>query len=148
MEALTSPVNAPSRSQWTFCAAIAIGVFAAAFTAAATAVNGGAIATSTSRTSWISARRSLTYETVSATVLNILKLPAIKGFRIGIRIYKETENHGIRDSVLRFVRKRGNTREFGAAQEFQRRAAACRDVRHLPGNARGIDGRHRITAAD
>ena len=41
--ALTSPVNAPSRSQCMFCAPTPIALPRTAFAAAATAVNGGAI---------------------------------------------------------------------------------------------------------
>ena len=83
MPALTSPVKAPSRSQCTFCAPTPIALPAAAPAAACSAVNGGAITTSTPRTSLSNSRNSTTYAAVSAAVLNILKLPAISGVRIG-----------------------------------------------------------------
>ena len=46
--ALTSPVNAPSRSKYRFCADTAIAVFRAASAAAASEVNGAASTISTS----------------------------------------------------------------------------------------------------
>ena len=48
MAAETSPVNAPSRSQYMSCAATAMVLFRTASATACTAVNGGATTTSTS----------------------------------------------------------------------------------------------------
>ena len=57
--ALISPVNAPSRSQYTFCPAMVTLLLTAASTVARMAVNGGATTISTSRTSLTSARSCL-----------------------------------------------------------------------------------------
>src|SRR5262245_47087891 len=111
-------------------------------TAAASDVKGGLITTSTPKTfdSVTSARKSLTYETVSAAVLNILKLPAIRGVRIVVlRPFYVRSTY-----VLRTIRKSRDARQFRAAEEFQRSAAAGRDVRHLTRNAGGVDRGHRI----
>ncbi len=77
--ALISPVKAPSRSQYRFCAATATLLLRAASAAACSAVNGGAITISTPVTSLTIARNSLTYFTVSATVLFIFQFPAMSG---------------------------------------------------------------------
>ena len=76
MGADTSPVNAPCFSQWTFCAATSMAEPLAAWTAAASAVNGGATATWTfPARSPSAARSSRTSAVVSATVLCIFQLP-------------------------------------------------------------------------
>ena len=72
-----SPVNAPSGSQCTFCAATAISVPARIWTATPSEVNGGQTATSTPSRS-ASARFSSTQNSaVSAWPLYIFQLPAI-----------------------------------------------------------------------
>src|SRR5215203_6982401 len=81
--ALTSPVNAPSFSQNTSCAATATGEFLDASATACTARNGGATTISTPVTSLTIVRNSLVYTTASCTVLNIFQLPAMRGVRMG-----------------------------------------------------------------
>ena len=44
--------------------------------------------------------------------------------------------------------ERGDARQHLALEELERRTAAGRDVRHLLGKARLLDGRDRIAAAD
>src|SRR5437762_9978940 len=128
--ALISPVNAPSRSQWRSCAAMQTLLLRAASAAACSAVNGGASTISTSSMSLTRLRNSLTYLTVSATVLNIFQLPAIKGVLISL------------------LRERSDTGKCPAAQEFQRGAAAGGDVRDAILDARLLHRCNRITSAD
>merc|ERR1719231_2076139 len=42
----------------------------------------------------------------------------------------------------------GDARQHLALEQLERRATARRDVRHLLGEARLLDGGHRVTAAD
>src|SRR6266550_4671251 len=123
--ALISPVNAPSRSQYRSCAATPTLLLRAGSAAAWSAVNGGAMTISTPATSLTRARNSFTYFTVSATVLYIFQLPAIIGVRMS------------------FVREHGHAGQRAAAEEFERRAAACGDVRDAIGDARLPDRRDR-----
>ena len=81
--ALTSPVNAPSRSQWQFWPATAMLLLRAASATACSAVNGGATTISTPVTAFTTERSSFTCTTASCTVLNIFQLPAMSGCRIG-----------------------------------------------------------------
>src|SRR4051812_36668317 len=75
MPADTSPVKAPSASQWTFCAATAISVPASCWTAAASDTYGGLTTTSTpARSRSLRARQN---SAVSAGPLYIFQLPAI-----------------------------------------------------------------------
>ena len=78
----TSPVNGPSRSQYTSWADTPMLVFLAASATACKAVNGGATTISTSATSLTRMRSSLAKTTASWTVLNIFQLPAMNGVRI------------------------------------------------------------------
>ena len=105
--ALISPVNAPSRSQYRSCAAITTLVLRAASAAACSAVNGVASTISTSATSFTRPRNSLTYFTVSATVLYIFQLPAMKGV---LMISVMTASH---------LREHVNARERAPAKELQ-----------------------------
>ena len=82
MPALISPVNAPSRSKYTFWAAIPRCVFRAASAAAAMDVNGGASTISTLSKVLTSALNSRTYATLSRDVLNIFQLAASRGIRM------------------------------------------------------------------
>src|SRR5215813_5346971 len=78
----TSPVKAPSRSQYMFCAATPILLLLSASATAWIAVNGGAITISTSATSFTATRSSLANTTASLTVLYIFQLAAMNGVRI------------------------------------------------------------------
>src|SRR6185503_13357538 len=78
----TSPVNAPSRSQYTSWAETPMFELRAASATAWTAVNGGATTISTPLTSFTSILSSFTNTTASCTVLNIFQLPAMKGILI------------------------------------------------------------------
>ena len=82
--ALTSPVSAPSRSQWQVCPATAMLLLRAASATACSAVNGGATTISTPVTDFTTERSSFTCTTASCTVLNIFQLPAMSGCRMGV----------------------------------------------------------------
>src|SRR5258706_144455 len=82
MGAGTSPVNAPSRSQNTSCAATPMFESRSASATGCTATNGGATTISTPATPFTSGRSSRTNTTASRTVLNIFQLPAMTGVRI------------------------------------------------------------------
>src|SRR5581483_11138855 len=131
----TSPVNAPSFSQYRSWAATAMFVFRAASAAACSAVNGGATTTSTPSTSLTALRSSFTNTVVSWTVLNIFQLPAMKGALIS-------------PSRASHVGQRGDAGKRPAAEKFERRAAARGDVRNPVGEPRLLDRRDRIAAAD
>src|SRR5438067_1140339 len=143
--ALTSPVNAPSRSQYTFCAATPMFDACAASTTGRTAVNGGAMTISTSCTSFSIGRISFTNATASCTVLYIFQFAAMNGVRMGILDPKPASAVSDEPSS---VRERRHARQFPAAQKFERRAAAGRDVRDPVAHARLRDRRDRIAAAD
>src|SRR5215210_2109473 len=83
MRAETSPVNAPSSSQWTFCAATANSVPASSWTATARETYGGQTTTSTAGDS-VCSRNATQNSAVSAGPLNIFQLPAISIQRDGI----------------------------------------------------------------
>src|SRR6185503_5064039 len=102
----------------------------AASAAACTAVNGGASTISTSAMSFTITRNSLTYFTVSATVLYIFQLPAMMGVRMS------------------GLRQHGHARQRAAAEPFERRATAGGDVRDPVGDARLLHRRNRVAAAD
>src|SRR5436190_15209926 len=105
-------------------------LFRALSAAACSAVNGGAMTISTSATSVTRPRSSFMYLAVSATVLNIFQLPAMK------------------EVLISFVRQRGHPRQCTAAKELQRRAAAGGDMRDAIGDARFLHGCNRVAAAD
>src|SRR5215467_1242813 len=106
MAADTSPVNAPSRSQYRSCAETPMLLPCAASAAALSAVNGGPTTISTPDISLTLPRRSDTKATVSPTVLNIFQLPAMNGVR------------------MLLVRKCRDARQRAAPEEFERRAPA------------------------
>ena len=111
----------------------------AASAAAWSAVNGGATTISTSAMSFTRLRNSLTYFTVSATVLYIFQLPAMNGVRIGSVILNRNAEcrHYPTRGIAEFcilnsalhLGQHGHARQRTAAQELQRGAAAGRDVR-------------------
>src|SRR5687768_4167302 len=128
--ALTSPVNAPSRSQYKSCAAIATLLLRAASAAACSAGNGGATTISTSVMSLTRMRNSLTYFTASATVLYIFQFPAMKGV------------------LISSLRQRRDPRQRLPSEELERGAAAGRNVRDAIGHASLRDRGDGIAAAD
>jgi hypothetical protein len=130
MPTLTSPVNAPSRSQCTFCAPTAMLLLRAASAAACRAVNGGATTISTSCTPATSGRSSLTHTTASWTVLNIFQLPAIRGRRMAVhspqfKVQSSKWDEGRGDS------ERCTTSHGSAAAGPPPASGATRDVRAL-----------------
>src|SRR5262245_2050700 len=127
---LTSPVNAPSRSQCRVCPAMPMLEPCAASTAVWSAVNGGATTISTSCTSFTIDRNSLMKASVSWTLLCIFQFAVMNGVR------------------MLLVRERRDARERPASEEFERRAAAGGDVRDAVGHARFRDRRDGIAAAD
>src|SRR5947209_20572865 len=100
----------------------------AAPAAACTAVNGGATTMSTPESGLTRSRSSVTNATVSATVLNIFQLPAIRGVLIG-----QGGHAGCGRSFL--VGQGRDAGERLTAEELQRRAAAGGDMRDLVGDA-------------
>src|SRR3954467_1525294 len=112
----------------------------AASATACRAVNGGATTISTPLTSFTSFFSSLTNTTASCTVLNIFQLPAMNG--ILIRTPAPPAFPAL------FIRKRCHTRQHLTAEEFERCAAAGRDVRDAVGDARFLHCGDRIAAAD
>src|ERR1700686_5629846 len=82
-----SPVNAPSFSQKTFCAPAATSRVRAASTAAAIAVNGGAITMSQRVTPATSGKNAEKNARVSACVLYIFQFPAITRRRFAWLIF-------------------------------------------------------------
>src|SRR5438445_209895 len=111
----------------------------AASAAGRSAVKGGATTISTSCTSFARLRNSLMNATASRTVLCIFQFAAIKGVRL------ITVNCKL---LTRPVRQRSDPRQLPAAQEFERRAAAGRDVRDPIGDAGLGHRRDRVAAAD
>src|SRR6266540_1778550 len=79
----TSPVKAPSFSQYRSCALTPMFEPRAACATAWSAVNVGATTMSTPDTLLTALFRSSTKATASCTVLNIFQLPAIRGVLIG-----------------------------------------------------------------
>src|SRR5689334_4231811 len=101
----------------------------AASTAVCSDVSGGATTISTSCTSFTIGRNSLMKASVSWTVLNIFQFAAMNGVR------------------MLLVGQRGDAGQRAAAEEFERRAAARRDVCNAIGDARLRDRRDRVSAA-
>src|SRR5437764_3452474 len=126
--ALTSPVNAPSRSQCRSWPAIPMFEPCAASAAERSAVNGGAMTISTSCTSFTIERNSLMKPTVSCTVLYIFQSAAMNGVR------------------MLLVGQRRDAGQRAAAEEFERRPAARRDMGDAIGDAGLGDGGDRIAA--
>ena len=133
IRAETSPVNAPSRSQCRFCAAIPILVPRAASTAAASAVNGGATTMSQFVDAAPQAGESASKNArVSACVLYIFQLPAITRATLYVSL---------------IVGERFDPGSF-ARQKFERCAAASRNVGNLVCHAGLMHGGNRVPAAD
>src|SRR5205814_1787322 len=88
------------------------------------------------------ARSSFTKTTASWTVLNIFQLPAMNGILMLIRSAEASRYTALR------VAERGHTGQRSAAEEFERGATACRDVRDAVGDAGVLHRRDRIAAAD
>src|SRR5436190_9297615 len=98
------------------------------------AVNGGATTISTFAMSFTRLRNSFTYFTASAHVLDIFQLPAMNGIFMGVRFRFRVS--GFRFRVPGLVSRLGQHRHAGkrlAAEEFERCAAAGRNVRDAVG---------------
>ena len=80
-----SPVNAPESASWTFWAAIRTGERRVRSAAAARAVAGGQITSSTPSSSPIAPRKRSRNSSVSATVLCIFQFAATSGVKPGLR---------------------------------------------------------------
>src|SRR6266540_919738 len=104
-----------------------------------TAVNGGARTISTSAMSLTAIANSRVNANASCTVLNIFQLAAMNGIRISVDPCTTSDSR---------LAERDDTRQLAAAEEFQRCAAAGRDVRDAIGDARLGDRGNRVAAAD
>src|SRR6266542_5375068 len=104
-----------------------------------TAVNGGARTISTSAMSLTAIANSRVNANASCTVLNIFQLAAMNGIRISVDPCTTSDSR---------LAERDDTRQLAAAEEFQRCAAAGRDVRDAIGDARLGDRGDRVAAAD
>src|SRR5579859_3248450 len=126
MAGAISPVKAPSFSQNTSCAPMAISLPRAPSTAAETAVKGGAITMSHRRTPLTKVANAEKKVRVSACVLNIFQLPAITRRRfvfaslISLRhVYADSVHRSVNFDELIPVCESFHSRQFSPAQEFQ-----------------------------
>src|SRR6266849_2520432 len=139
----TWPVKAPSFSQKRSWAPIEIFVSRVAATATGMSVNGGAKTMSQSWTPATSGLKAAKKARVSACVLNIFQLPAIRRRRIE----RSPENSRLKLSRS-FIRQRFDAGQFRSTKEFERSAAAGGNVRDARGNAGLVSGSDRIASAD
>src|SRR6186997_1877696 len=88
-----------------------------------------------------SGRSALTCCTASAMVLYIFQLPAIRSLRMEFKMQNakcKNETFAFAFCILNlaflFLRQRRHSRQLDPAEELERGAAACRDVRDPVGN--------------
>src|SRR5262245_41103891 len=146
--ALTSPVNAPSRSQCRFCAATPMFEFLVASTTECSDVNGGATTISTSLMSLTIARNSFANAKASCVVLNIFQLAAMKGVRINVPQSRFAARNADSAMTGEILSQRDDAGELAAAKKFERCAAAGRDMRDAIRHASFRNRGDRIAAAD
>src|SRR6266852_2970289 len=146
-----SPVNAPSFSQKTSCAPMAMLLPRAASTAAEIAVNGGAITMSQCRAPPTSGTNPEKNARVSACVLNIFQFPAITRRRfvwlICFQIFPWLCVFALCTPNSAFVAKGFDTRQLPPAKKLQRGPSARGYVRDLVRHPGLMHCRNGIAAA-